>query len=183
MQNFSIFPREMAASLWRNRSLIIALVKREVVGRYRGSIMGIAWSFFNPLLMLVIYTFVFSVVFKARWGVGGEESKTDFAIILFVGLIVHGLFAECVNRAPAIDTLQRQLRKESNFPPGNPSLGRFRLGAVPHRHQPWRAAGCATDPESSNAVDSDSFPFCPASACFYGDGFCMVSCRFWRICA
>ena len=94
MQKFSILPREMAASLWRNRGLIAALIKREVIGRYRGSIMGIAWSFFNPLLMLVIYTFVFSVVFKARWGMGGTESKTDFAIILFVGLIVHGLFAE-----------------------------------------------------------------------------------------
>jgi lipopolysaccharide transport system permease protein len=116
MQNFSIFPREMAASLWRNRSLIIALVKREVVGRYRGSIMGIAWSFFNPLLMLVIYTFVFSVVFKARWGVGGEESKTDFAIILFVGLIVHGLFAECVNRAPALILSNVNYVKKVIFP-------------------------------------------------------------------
>ena len=66
------------------------MVKREVVGRYRGSIMGLAWSFFSPLLMLMIYTFVFSVVFKARWGGGGEESKTDFAIILFVGMIVTG---------------------------------------------------------------------------------------------
>src|SRR6185312_16969748 len=102
MQKFSALPHEMAASLWRNRDLITALTKREVIGRYRGSVMGMAWSFFNPLLMLVIYTFVFSVVFKARWGVGGEESKTDFAIILFVGMIVHGLFAECVNRAPAL---------------------------------------------------------------------------------
>ena len=59
MQNFSLLPREMVASLWRNRDLITALVKREVIGRYRGSVMGIAWSFFNPLLMLVIYTFVF----------------------------------------------------------------------------------------------------------------------------
>lgn len=144
MPNLSIFPPEMAASLWRNQSLIIALVKREVVGHYRGSIIRIAWSSFNPLLMLVIYTFVFSVIFKARWGVGGEKSKTDFAIILFVGLIVHRLFAECVTR-PYIDSLQRQLCKESNFPPENPSLGRFWLGAVPHRHQPWRAASLATD--------------------------------------
>lgn len=78
------------------------MTKRDVIGRYRGSIMGLAWSFFNPLIMLVIYTFVFTVIFKSRWGVGGEESKTDFAIILFVGIIVHGLFAECVNRAPTL---------------------------------------------------------------------------------
>ena len=106
----------MAASLWRNRGLITALVKREVIGRYRGSIMGIAWSFFNPLLMLVIYTFVFSVVFKARWGVGGEESKIDFAIILFVGMIVHGLFAECVNRAPALILSNVNYVKKVIFP-------------------------------------------------------------------
>ena len=116
MQNFSILPREMAASLWRNRDLIAALVKREVIGRYRGSVMGIAWSFFNPLLMLVIYTFVFSVVFKARWGIGGEESKAHFAIILFVGMIVHGLFAECVNRAPALILSNVNYVKKVIFP-------------------------------------------------------------------
>jgi lipopolysaccharide transport system permease protein len=106
----------MIASLWRNRGLVLALIKREVVGRYRGSVMGMAWSFFNPLLMLVIYTFVFSVVFKARWGVGGEESKTDFAIILFVGLIVHGLFAECVNRAPGLILSNVNYVKKVIFP-------------------------------------------------------------------
>lgn len=90
----------MVACLWRNRDLILALTRREVVGRYRGSVIGLAWSFFNPVLMLLVYTFVFSVVFKARWGIAGEEGKASFAIILFVGMIVHGLFAECINRAP-----------------------------------------------------------------------------------
>lgn len=93
---------EMVASLWRNRHLIVQMSKREVVGRYRGSVMGMAWSFFNPILMLAVYTFVFSVVFKARWGDGGEESKASFAILLFVGIIVHSLFAECANRAPGL---------------------------------------------------------------------------------
>ena len=72
-----------------------------MVGRYRGSILGLLWSFFNPILMLTIYTFVFSVVFKARWGVGGE-SKFEFALILFAGLIVFNLFAECISRAPSL---------------------------------------------------------------------------------
>ena len=116
MQNFSISPKEMLASAWRNRSLITALVKREIAGRYRGSIFGIAWSFFTPLLMLVVYTFVFSVVFQARWGLGVNESKTDFAIILFVGLIVHGLFAECVNRAPGLILSNVNYVKKVIFP-------------------------------------------------------------------
>ena len=106
----------MIGGLWYNRNLIAAMVKREVIGRYRGSVMGIAWSFFNPLLMLVVYTFVFSVVFKARWGVGGNESKTDFAIILFVGLILHGLFAECVNRAPSLIISNVNYVKKVMFP-------------------------------------------------------------------
>jgi lipopolysaccharide transport system permease protein len=106
----------MIASSWRNRSLIAALVKREVVGRYRGSVMGIAWSFFTPLLMLVIYTFVFSIVFQARWGLDSNESKTDFALILFVGLIVHGLFAECINRAPLLIITNVNYVKKVIFP-------------------------------------------------------------------
>jgi lipopolysaccharide transport system permease protein len=93
---------EMFRSLWRNRQLIAQMTKREVVGRYKGSFMGLAWSFLNPVFMLVVYTFVFSVVFKARWGVGGDETKTQFAVVLFVGMIVHGLFAEVLNRAPGL---------------------------------------------------------------------------------
>lgn len=100
MQSFPATPREMAASLWRNRNLISVSVRREVLGRYRGSLMGILWSFFNPLFMLAVYTFVFSVVFKARWNTA-SDSKTEFALVLFAGLIVFNLFSECINRAPS----------------------------------------------------------------------------------
>lgn len=116
MRHFSIAPREMFAGAWRNRQLIAQMTKREVLGRYRGSVMGLTWSFFNPVLMLVVYTFVFSVVFKARWGVGGEESRVDFAIVLFVGMIVHGLFAECVNRAPSLILSNVNYVKKVIFP-------------------------------------------------------------------
>ena len=77
--------------------------------------MGLTWSFFNPILMLVIYTFVFSVVFKARWS-AESTSKTEFAIVLFAGLIVHGLFAECVNRAPALILSNVNYVKKIVFP-------------------------------------------------------------------
>ena len=92
----------LVLSLWRNRQLIAQMTRRDVAGRYKGSALGLAWSFFNPVFMLVVYTFVFSVVFKARWGVGVEETNTQFAVVLFVGLIVHGLFAEVLNRAPGL---------------------------------------------------------------------------------
>lgn len=116
MQHFTISPRGMIASLFQHRKLIAQMTRREVVGRYRGSIMGLAWSFFNPVLMLVVYTFVFSVVFKARWGMGDDESKINFAIVLFVGLIVHGLFAECVNRAPGLILSNVNYVKKVIFP-------------------------------------------------------------------
>ncbi len=90
----------MVASFWRHRSLIRTLIHREVVGRYRGSVVGMAWSLVHPFLMLTIYTFVFSVVFNARWGSHAQESKTEFALVLFAGLLVFNLFSECVGRAP-----------------------------------------------------------------------------------
>lgn len=104
----------MVGSLIRHRSLILQMTVREVVGRYRGSIMGLTWSFLHPLLMLTVYTLVFGVVFKARWG--GGDSKLDFALILFAGMIVHGLFAECANRAPGLVLANPNFVKKVVFP-------------------------------------------------------------------
>ncbi|MFO1434306.1 MAG: ABC transporter permease [Candidatus Competibacteraceae bacterium] len=115
-QRYPISLTSIFHSYWRNRELIWQMTKRDVIGRYRGSVMGIAWSFFNPVLMLAVYTFVFSMVFKSRWGVGGEESRTDFAIILFVGMIVHSLFAECINRAPGLVISNPNYVKKVVFP-------------------------------------------------------------------
>lgn len=106
----------LGQSLWRNRQLIVQMTKREVVGRYKGSVMGLAWSFFNPVFMLTVYTFVFSVIFKSRWGLGGDESKTQFAVLLFVGMIVHSLFAEVLNRAPSLILSNVNYVKKVVFP-------------------------------------------------------------------
>jgi lipopolysaccharide transport system permease protein len=113
-----ISPMALMRSLIRNRQLISQMARREVVGRYKGSVMGLLWSFLNPIFMLLVYTFFFSVVFKARWGIteGAEESKTQFAIVLFVGLIAHGLFAEVLNRAPALITDNVNYVKKVIFP-------------------------------------------------------------------
>jgi lipopolysaccharide transport system permease protein len=112
----AITPAAMFMSLWRNRQLIRQMTWREVAGRYRGSVLGLAWSFLNPLLMLAVYTFVFSVVFKARWGVGAQETQVDFAIVLFAGMIVFGLFSECINRAPGLILANTNYVKKVVFP-------------------------------------------------------------------
>jgi lipopolysaccharide transport system permease protein len=109
--------KALAASMLRNRQLISQMIRREVVGRYKGSAMGLAWSFFNPVFMLVVYTFVFSEVFKGRWeGIGDGESKTMFAMILFVGMIVLGMFGEVINRAPGLILSNVNYVKKVVFP-------------------------------------------------------------------
>lgn len=115
MRDFPATPVEMVASLWRNRGLILASTKREVLGRYRGSALGLLWSFFNPFFMLLVFTFVFSVVFNARWG-RESESKTEFALVLFAGLIIFNLFAECINRAPSLILSNPNYVKKVVFP-------------------------------------------------------------------
>ncbi len=105
----------LVKGMWKSRNLIAQMTKREVIGRYRGSVLGLLWSFFNPILMLTIYTFVFSVVFKARWGTGGE-SLFEFALILFAGLIVFNIFSECVNRAPSLIISNINYVKKVIFP-------------------------------------------------------------------
>ena len=112
----SASPRFMATGLWTQRGLIGQMTKREILMRYRGSVMGIAWSFVTPILMLVVYTFVFSVVFRARWGTGESESQTDFAVVLFVGMIVFTLFAEALNRAPTLIIANVNYVKKVVFP-------------------------------------------------------------------
>ncbi|MBG6219134.1 MULTISPECIES: ABC transporter permease [unclassified Janthinobacterium] len=110
-------PVALVKSLWRNRQLAMQMTKREVVGRYKGSAMGLAWSFFNPVFMLLVYTFVFSEIFKSRWnGLGGDGTKTQFAIVLFVGMIVQGLFSEMLNRAPTLILGNANYVKKVVFP-------------------------------------------------------------------
>jgi len=99
----------------RQRTLVWQFVRRDVLARYRGSLLGLGWSFLTPLLMLAVYTFVFRVVFKARWA-GEATSDFDFALQMYAGLIVFMLFAEVVNRAPRLVLDQPNLVKKVVFP-------------------------------------------------------------------
>ena len=86
---------------FKYKGLIADLAKREIVSRYKGSIAGLLWSFLNPLLMLAVYTFVFSIIFQSKWS-GGNGSRTEFALVLSAGLIIFGLFSEVISRAPVL---------------------------------------------------------------------------------
>ncbi len=106
------FPR----ALWKNRELLWVLTEREVAGRYRGSLLGWAWTLLTPLLMLAVYTFVFSQVFQARWEDLQDQGSLGFAINLFAGLLVFNLFSECANRAPTLILENTGFVKKVVFP-------------------------------------------------------------------
>ncbi len=110
-------PLKMTRHLWAQRELIGQFTKRETVGRYKGSFLGVLWSFITPLLMLVIYTFVFSVIFKARWGNNVSDSgQAGFALTLLAGLIPFTVFSESVTRAPGLITSNPNYVKKVVFP-------------------------------------------------------------------
>ena len=97
-----------------NSGLIRQLARREILERYKGSMFGLLWSFFNPLLMLLVYLFVFSFVFKMRWQ--GASGHAQFGTVMFSGLILHALLAECLSRAPGLITGNAQFVKKVVFP-------------------------------------------------------------------
>jgi lipopolysaccharide transport system permease protein len=95
-------PIAMTRNLWRHRDLIRQFTRREIEGRYRGSFLGLFWSFINPLVMLLIYTFIFGVIFKARWPNAKTDSLSEFAMTLFCGLTAFNVFGECLGRASTL---------------------------------------------------------------------------------
>ncbi len=109
------------ARLWSHRRLLVQLVRRDVSGRYKGSFGGAAWAVMTPMLMLAVYLFVFGVVFNPRRAATGAAplSAADlstFGIGLFCGMLVHGLFSECLARAPAVIVGQPAYVKRIVFP-------------------------------------------------------------------
>lgn len=111
--------------LHRHRQLVWQLARREVQSRYRGSWLGLLWSLLNPLLMLALYTFVFSVVFEARWSDATPQSSVDFALSLFSGMIAFSLFAETVSSAPSLVLGNANYVKKVVFPLEVLPLARF----------------------------------------------------------
>lgn len=87
----------------QHRNLLLQLLKRNIAVRYRGSSLGLVWSFAQPLMMLAVYTFVFGVVFKARWGTGSfNDSNAAFPLIMFCGMAVFNIFSESVNNCSTL---------------------------------------------------------------------------------
>jgi len=97
------------------RTLIWQFVRREVLARYRGSLLGLGWAFLTPVLMLAVYTLVFRGIFNARW-TEGTTGDFEFALQVYAGLIVFSLFAEVTARAPRLVLDEPNLVKKVVFP-------------------------------------------------------------------
>ncbi len=107
--------RAFASPFLQHASLLWQFSRREVSGRYRGSVIGFGWAVLNPLLLLCVYTFVFSVVFRVRWDAAVDD-RAAFALVVYTGMLVHGFVAECMTRAPALVADHRNLVKRVVFP-------------------------------------------------------------------
>lgn len=97
------------------KNLLVRMAWRDISLRYRGSMLGVLWSFIVPLLTVGLYTFLFSYVFKASW----HEQATghsNYALILFAGLIVHGFLSDILIRASSVIRSQSNLVKKVVFP-------------------------------------------------------------------
>jgi lipopolysaccharide transport system permease protein len=107
-------PKQGMLDLWGMRHLTAIMVKRDLLGKYKGSMMGFFWTIINPLGHLLLYTFVFSVILKVKFG--GDSSTGSFALYLMAGLLPWGAFAESLNRASSSVIEQPNLVKRVVFP-------------------------------------------------------------------
>jgi lipopolysaccharide transport system permease protein len=99
------------AALVRYRGLIRSLVAREVTARYRGSVLGFFWSFVNPLMLLSIYTFVFTKILPNR-----DENLQPYALFMFCGLLPWTWFSSSLNEAAGSLISGSNLIKKVLFP-------------------------------------------------------------------
>lgn len=100
--------------LFEQRYLLQQLVQREIYGKYRRSRYGLMWIFIQPLLLLAGYTLVFGVFLKARWG--GAGTSSEFALVLFSGLIFYNFFGEIISRSAGLIHSNAPFVKKMVFP-------------------------------------------------------------------
>ena len=111
LARFVVYP---VRNLLRHRSLIASLVRRDVVGRYRGSVGGAFWTVIHPLLLMVAYYFVFAVVLRVRFGAG--QGSGDFVFYFLCGMLPWLAFSEAVGRSPNVVLDHSNFVKRVVFP-------------------------------------------------------------------
>src|SRR5690242_5619460 len=112
---------ELMRSVWRplwelpqRGELIWSLAKRELLTRYKGSVLGIVWAIVTPLVMIAIFTFIFAGIFGARFG--NSNSHWNYALYLFCGLIPWNMFQETLQQSSVTIVNHANLVKRVVFP-------------------------------------------------------------------
>jgi lipopolysaccharide transport system permease protein len=100
-------------TIWRNRGLIRVMVRRDILGRYRGSFGGAFWTLINPLLLMLTYFFVFGVVLRSRFG--QDQSRSGFALYFLAGMLPWLAFSEAAGRSPGVMLEHRNFVKKLVF--------------------------------------------------------------------
>jgi lipopolysaccharide transport system permease protein len=109
-------PVKMTRGLIKHRNLIRQFLWKEVIGRYKGTYLGLLWSLLNPLVSLAVYTLVFGVVLKAKFDPASEVGTAQYALHLFCGIVLFNVFAGVASRAPFCIVDQPNLVKKVLFP-------------------------------------------------------------------
>lgn len=113
----SMSPVAMVARIVKFRYLLRQLVWKSIMGTYGGSMGGLLWIALKPLLMLTVYTFVFGVIFHARFFKNsGQADPIEFALALFVGLSIFTIFSEMISKAPTLIQGNANFVKKVVFP-------------------------------------------------------------------
>lgn len=107
-------PYDIVRPLISHRYLLAQLVKREVYGKYKRSRYGLFWILGQPLLLLLGYTLVFGVFLNTRFG--GAGTSTEFALVLFSGLIFYNFFGEVMQRSVQLIQTNAPFVKKVVFP-------------------------------------------------------------------
>lgn len=108
-------PFAFLGTAWRYRKLIRRLAWRRLEARYRGSFLGLLWTLLYPVLLLGVYTFVFSIVFQLRWGID-QQNNLEFALFVFAGMIVFGIFSEGLSDSSDLIRSHQTYIKQLVFP-------------------------------------------------------------------
>ena len=101
-------------NLFQRRSLIAALVRRDLLGRYRGSVFGAVWAVAEPLALLGVYTLVFGVLFRLRSD--GDPSLLSYSLEVFCGIVPWLMISESLNRSVTVMLESVSLVKKVIFP-------------------------------------------------------------------
>lgn len=116
MRSNDYSPNSMFRVLFKHRNLIYICIKREVLGRYRGSLVGLLWMLINPIIMLTIYTFIFSIIFPSRMINDPTITAVKLPLMIFISMIIFNLFSECINRAPHLILTHKNYVTKLIFP-------------------------------------------------------------------